>query len=160
MIDRQPIHYMYHYQITPHCTTPLSCYLWEYVYITCTAITSLPLCQSIPVCHSNYGSTYTLRVLPLHHYPSVRVSLHTTVTLTVRVHYVYCHCIITPLLCQSIPAYHSNSGSTCTLRVRTLHHYPSVRVSLHTTVTLAVRVHYVYCHCIITPLSEYPCIPQ
>ena len=89
------------------------------MYITCTATASLPLCQSIPAYHSNSGSTCTLRVLPLHHYPSVRVSQHTTVTLAVCVHYVYITCTATTSLplCQSIPAYHSNSGSTCTLRV-------------------------------------------
>ena len=86
------------------------------MYITCTATASLPLCQSIPVYHSNSGSTRTLRVLPLHHYPSVRVS-------------------------QRPRTYHGPRATQCVL-LPSLFFMPGYGLA----VTLAVRVHYVYCH--------------
>ena len=105
IVTRVCVHYMYcHYIITP---------LSEYP-----------------------GSMCTLHVLPLHHYPSVRVSLYTP---AVCVHVHMCTATAPLSLCQSVPVYHSNSGSTCTLLI---YHYSSVRVSLYTTVTSAVRIHY------------------
>ena len=150
---------MYHMSVTS-CVCSYVYFVRVSLYTTVTLAVRVhymyyqPLCQSIPIHHSDSGSTCTLHVLPLHHYLCQSIlAYHSNSGST-------CTATASLPLCQSIPAYHSNSDSTCTLRVLPLHHYPSVRVSLHTTVTLTVRVHYVYCHCIITPLSEYPSIPQ
>ena len=128
----------------------------------------IPLCQCIHVSHSNSDSTWNVHVYCL--CPALPCNVMfvqvAPYILWMAMVYTFCHsyipCTASTVTCTCNLSEDSCIYTTVTLaaHIQPLHHYPSVRVSLYTTVTLAVCVHYVYTQCTTTPLSEYPCTPQ